>query len=267
MNIRFSIKKLPLKKKMIAIVMIAVIPVLVMIFLLSVVMASVNFHRGLRNKLNALAGVTAKSSIAAIEFNDREAAEETLEALAVEKNLEAACIYLSKGDIFAKYPKNQSNDFYPQAPSYTKKFISVLDNLQFFYPIEYEGGKTETGIVYIRYNLNDLHDDILKYTVNTLILFAVSLVIAYILSLRLKSYIVRPVMNIVETAKIVSNRKDYSVRAEKFGDDELGKLTDEFNEMLKTIASRDSALREANKELEIYQKSLEQKVDERTAWN
>lgn len=264
MNIRFSINRLPLKKKMIAIVMIAVIPVLVIIFLLSVIMASVNFYSGLKKKLNAIAGVTAKSSIAAIEFDDREAAEETLEALAVEKNVEAACLYLAQGDIFAKYPKNQLDEFYPKDPAYKKSFESSLYNLQFFYPIEYEGDKTELGAVYIRYNLRDMHRDILKFMVYTLILFMASVIIAYMLSSRLKSYIVQPIMNIVETAKSISERKDYSVRAKKFSYDELGKLTDEFNKMLETIAARDGALQEANEELESYQNSLKQKVEERT---
>ena len=264
MNIRFSISKLPLKKKLISIVMTAVIPVLVIILFLSVIMASVKFHRGLKKKLNALAGVTAKNSIAAIEFNDREAAEETLEALVVEENVEAACLYSSHGNIFAKYPKNQLDEFYPHEPEYKKSFKSSLNYMQYFYPIEFEGNQTEIGAVYIRYNLSELYHEILKFSINTVILILFSILVAYMLSSRLTSYIVEPIMNIVETAKIVSNRKDYSVRAKKFTNDELGKLTDEINDMLSEIATRDSALENANKELEDYKKNLEQKVEERT---
>ena len=45
------------------------------------------------------------------------------------------------------------------------------------------------------------------------------------------------------TAKAISDRKDYSVRACKVGEDELGLLTDAFNHMLNQIQERDTALR------------------------
>jgi len=39
-----------------------------------------------------------------------------------------------------------------------------------------------------------------------------------------------------------SERKDYSVRARKFSEDELGVLTDAFNQMLRQVQERDRAL-------------------------
>jgi len=52
-------------------------------------------------------------------------------------------------------------------------------------------------------------------------------------------------------AKAVSNRKDYSVRARKYGQDELGQLTDSFNDMLALIHERDVSLRESAERLRL----------------
>src|SRR5262249_31357408 len=47
-----------------------------------------------------------------------------------------------------------------------------------------------------------------------------------------------------------AEQKDYSLRATKSAEDEVGRLTDAFNEMLGTIQTSDAALRHANKVLE-----------------
>src|SRR5437879_10771107 len=62
---------------------------------------------------------------------------------------------------------------------------------------------------------------------------------------------------LAETARAVSDRRDYSVRAAKLGEDELGVLTDAFNHMLSRIEAQDRALRESKE-------GLEQRVAERT---
>lgn len=57
------------------------------------------------------------------------------------------------------------------------------------------------------------------------------------------SIITDPVLQLAETARIVGEKKDYSVRApvSRRGD-ELGRLTESFNEMLGRIQSQDAAL-------------------------
>ena len=52
-----------------------------------------------------------------------------------------------------------------------------------------------------------------------------------------------------ETAKTISVKRDYSIRAVKSGDDELGSLTDSFNNMLGKIHEQNKVLSEYNEEL------------------
>jgi len=67
----------------------------------------------------------------------------------------------------------------------------------------------------------------------------------------------RSVGNLARAAEQVRNDKDFSVRAAKTSEDELGRLTDAFNEMLTGIQRRDDELRN-------HRENLEQLVTERT---
>src|SRR3989440_13097719 len=79
---------------------------------------------------------------------------------------------------------------------------------------------------------------------------AVSLLAAYLLSTALQDTIAQPILMLGETARAVSDRRDYAVRAPKLGEDELGVLTDAFNHMLGRIEEQDRALRESKEGLE-----------------
>ena len=63
-------------------------------------------------------------------------------------------------------------------------------------------------------------------------------VVGWLLSIQLQRVISGPVLHLVRTAKTVSDRMDYSVRAVKRTEDEVGLLIDSFNEMLTQIEKR-----------------------------
>jgi PAS domain S-box-containing protein len=75
-------------------------------------------------------------------------------------------------------------------------------------------------------------------------------VLAFLLSGRLRAEIVRPVSRLLEATTHVSRTGDYSVRAEKLSNDELGVLVERFNEMLAGIQSRDNELKAAFQRVE-----------------
>lgn len=61
--------------------------------------------------------------------------------------------------------------------------------------------------------------------------------------------VLQPIHDLVRTADRISESRDYSLRATKFADDELGHLTDGFNHVLEQIGTSDEGLRRANEEL------------------
>jgi two-component system chemotaxis sensor kinase CheA len=68
----------------------------------------------------------------------------------------------------------------------------------------------------------------------------------------------RSVANLARAAELVSKHKNFDIRAVKNSEDELGRLTDTFNEMLSGIQARDAELRH-------HGENLERLVKERTA--
>src|SRR5207244_9927595 len=73
--------------------------------------------------------------------------------------------------------------------------------------------------------------------------------IAFLFSSRLQRVISQPVLSLARTAKVVSEQKDYSLRAEKRTDDEIGFLIDRFNEMLAQIEVHEKEIQEVNEQL------------------
>ncbi|MEQ1893684.1 MAG: ATP-binding protein [Planctomycetota bacterium] len=129
------------------------------------------------------------------------------------------------------------------------------DGLAVFVPIVWEG---ETlGMVGIESDLTEVHARQVDYARSVLVVLALCLGVAFALSYKLQGFISQPVLRLADTAREVSRRKDYSLRAERLGRDELGALTDSFNEMLAAVQERDARLEE-------IRATLEHQVEERT---
>jgi PAS domain S-box-containing protein len=75
---------------------------------------------------------------------------------------------------------------------------------------------------------------------------------------RLQRPISNPILQLAWTTKMVTSSRDYSIRAMKYSEDEVGVLIDGFNEMLGQIQTRDSELLHARADLEL-------RVEERTS--
>jgi signal transduction histidine kinase/CheY-like chemotaxis protein len=73
--------------------------------------------------------------------------------------------------------------------------------------------------------------------------------IAFLFSSRLQRIISGPILSLADTARVVSEQKNYSVRAEKRTDDEIGFLIDRFNGMLSQIEEHEKEIQEVNEQL------------------
>ena len=69
-------------------------------------------------------------------------------------------------------------------------------------------------------------------------------------------WLLEPIQNLAETAKTVTEQKNYSIRAKRDSDDELGDLINTFNDMLHEIGKREKALKKAKKNIEKTAKNL-----------
>ncbi len=111
-------------------------------------------------------------------------------------------------------------------------------------PVLFQGQRE--GTLYLTADFAEASFDLLRLYAGILaVVLAVSLGLAFLLSSIFQDFVTAPILRLAETANRVAQESDFSVRALKEGDDEVGSLTDAFNQMLAQIQARDAALRES----------------------
>jgi PAS domain S-box-containing protein len=95
------------------------------------------------------------------------------------------------------------------------------------------------------------------------LVLAASLLLAFLLSRQFLRFVTNPILSLAGTARTIAEHHDYSVRATKVCGDEVGGLTDAFNQMLTQIQSQDSALQTAQHELQEQVTALQHEIGER----
>ena len=99
-----------------------------------------------------------------------------------------------------------------------------------------------------------MYDRFRLFGITTMLVIVLSLLFAYLLSKFFQKSISQPILALAATAKRISVNRDFSVRAVKSGNDELGSLTDSFNHMLQQIQEQNNNLKEFNQKLDKSEK-------------
>ncbi|RZA06035.1 MAG: response regulator, partial [Moraxellaceae bacterium] len=74
--------------------------------------------------------------------------------------------------------------------------------------------------------------------------------LALLIAIWLRGAVTKPIFAVTSVARHVMQTRDFSLRAEKFTEDEIGVLADAFNNMLSEMERRASALEKSNQSLE-----------------
>ncbi len=212
------------------------------------------FRQTTTRHLSTLGEIIAANSTAALAFDDKDNANEILAALKAEQHITAASLYDMDGKLFSHYPSMVPINTFPSSPR--EDGYRYEDSYLIGYQSVMQGNK-RLGTLYLRSDMKAMYERLRLYSGITILVIAVSFLLAYILSRSLQKKISHPILALAETAKAISDRQDYSVRASKISNDELGSLTDAFNHMLGQIQKQ-------NMEIVSFNQRLEQKVMERT---
>jgi PAS domain S-box-containing protein len=212
------------------------------------------YREASRERLITLGEIVAANSTAPLAFDASDDATEILQALRAEKHIVAASLYDEKGNLFARYPSTFPKYNLPIHPG-AVGFKYINDYLEGFVPVKQD--KKILGALYIRSDMDAIYTRFKRYGLITLLVITLSVMVAYLLSRQLQKKIAKPILALASTARTISEKHDFTVRAEKFGNDELGLLTDAFNQMLTEIERQ-------NEEITSFNHALEAKVNERT---
>jgi len=254
-----SYRDLTIRQKLQAIVMASCGVALVVASAAFTLYDRTTFLHAKREDLIASAKMIGSNSAAALTFHDAGPAREILSALQAKPHVRIACIYDSDGKVFAKYVRDAvEHDSCPAlAQEEADRNTVVTRNMVLFQRIVLNGDAI--GMIYIGTDLTDLDIRLLRFVEIDFLVLLGSLGVAFVLSYRLQRVISEPIMELAETASAVSAHENYSIRAVKKSQDEIGVLYDQFNSMLDRIQQRDVAVQKAHD-------TLEKRVEERTAY-
>ncbi|KAF0179639.1 MAG: multi-sensor hybrid histidine kinase [Limisphaerales bacterium] len=223
------------------------------------------FRGGMAAELGTLAEIIGLNSAGAIDFDDPKTAAEILSALRAQRSVVAAALYDDRGRVLATYQRpGEPRSF--QAPKVEAERRGFTNGrFVVFHRIISRGQLV--GTVYLEADLGALYARLWEFGWIAVLVLAAALLVAGLLSTLLQRVISRPLLQLAETARAVTQRRDYSIRVPHESEDELGRLADDFNDMLALVQLRDDSLRQARDQLETRVKErtreLEAEIAER----
>jgi signal transduction histidine kinase/HAMP domain-containing protein len=194
----------------------------------------VTFRRAMTRDLLILAEIIGTNSTGALAFDDPKAGAATLASLQAEEHIVSACLYVKGGTLFAAYHRGGAWTAGDECR------LSGTGHLAVARPIVFDGDAI--GTISIESDLRAFYSRLMRYASIGVVVMLASSVVGWLLSIQLQRVISGPMLDLVQTARTVSDRMDYSVRAVKRTEDEVGLLIDSFNQMLTQIEKRDAAL-------------------------
>jgi len=231
------------------------------------------FKRTSVAELTVQAQMLGAISSAALIFNDPKAATEYLATLRARPTIVCAAIYRADGKAFAAYQRAHDPCALPVAQA--DGYDVIEDDLMLFKSIQHN--RERVGTVFVRQNLGRT-ERALGYTGIVAAVLLGALLLGLLVSTAMQRAITQPLLGIATVARGVTEGRDFSLRAVKAGNDEVGLMTDAFNQMLAEIERSAAELRRANEQLQVeiaehrqaraeviaLNATLEQRVAERT---
>ena len=242
------IQNLSIKWKLTWMMVFICVVTLALVFITILALDRIRFRESAVNNLSSLTRVIVENSAASLSFGDSIAASQILATLIAVPSIELACVYDATGRLFALYRRSDINQSAPPSSAMVYGQILTNDSIGVFAPVDIGGD--HLGSVFLRSDLRELTARQRQYTEIVTIVLIASLVVAFLLATVLQKIISGPLMGLAQTARAISENRNYTVRAEKQAGDDVGVVIDAFNEMLSQIEKRDDTLQKTQDELE-----------------
>ncbi len=247
--IRSKSRKMSIKNKLILIIVFSSVFVSLIITSFFIGLQIYSFRRDMVLNLTGLAKIIGINCVASLEFMDSDTATETLSSLSVRPHIIQAALYDKNGNIFSRYKSHIPCTPLPSHMNKQKEFCRFKNkHIDLYVPMTENGNSS--GAVFIEADMKEFYGRLLKSLYAGFFVMLGALILGWAISFRLQKIISDPIESLVGTMRNVTTNEDYSLRAEKKSDDELGILTEGLNAMLDHIQQRDHELLEAKKTAE-----------------
>jgi two-component system, sensor histidine kinase and response regulator len=238
-----------------------VLGAIVLAAMLAVIVSGISnlysLRQALAERLVSLSTVIARNAAAPLQSRDRGAVLEVLQSLRADRNVRAATLYDSAGAVFAEYGPDGVGATLDQADPAVPEVIrfTSLSHAHVVVPIM-QGGAW-AGTLHLDADFSQLPaqlHSIARYLLYTLV---GGLALSVPFWLVLHNLVQRRAEKLARLARYALVNRDFSLRAQRSSNDEIGALTDGINELFVEIERRDRTMA-------MYQGEFEKRVAERT---
>lgn len=204
------------------------------------ILDSISSRTLLDARLATLANVVGQNSTAALAFNDPTAAIEVLGALQAEPPVVTACLYDLSQHLFAEYKRNKGTLSCPAdrslVPAPSRKYPNIMHSIL-------RRGEV-VGTVVVISDTQELEQRRKRLLLLGGLLLALALAIGGLSASVLQRKISRPILDLSRAMQKVTTEKEFSSRVKVEGTDEIARLGEGFNGMLRELEHRESEKQE-----------------------
>lgn len=200
---------------------------------------------GMVSELETTADLLGANAAVALRFESPDDGARVLGSLRAKPQIMGACFWRPNGSLFSRYAREEP--WMPPLPELVAGHQFAATDLTLIQAIEHDDDLI--GYVHLQSDLSVLEAKRQQMVTTTLLSIFTFATIAVVACFYLFGIIAQPINSLVRTANKVSETQDYTLRAQRFADDDLGFLTDRFNNMLERIQRREDKLQEIQLEL------------------
>lgn len=190
-----------------------------------------------KSKVSSIAHILSENIKAGIEFDDKEAVNQSLKTIKKEKEIKFIVVYDEKQNKFSEYNgdnKKENYDF--KELKDTEKIDIVSDLVLFRGKLISDSGKT-IGFIELGYSLDDLNSQTTKNgnitVVITLVIFSIALFFGIFL---INTFIIKPLSKLIDIFDdIAEGEGNLTSRLQVSTNDEIGQLSRSFNTFISKI--------------------------------
>ena len=257
----FKLRDRPIRQKIMLVIMLISGVVLLLAFAALFYFQAYTLRQQSAHELAVVGEITAHNCGAAVMFKDEDAAAQILSGLKTMPEIVSARLELMDRQQLAFFGAARDENEIRSMRS-TAGFQIDGNRILLAQPVLLNGKRE--GTLYLLADLAAMTSQLLRLFGGIFALvLAASLLFAFVLSRLFEPFITKPILSLAGTARTVADQKDYSVRAPKVCADEVGVLTDAFNQMLAQIQAQDSALQGAQGKLTEQVHALQREISER----
>jgi PAS domain S-box-containing protein len=242
-----GVKRLPLRVKLVVFCTLISGGALLVANIVTVIGSIASSRTMLLESLETQARVLSDTIRSDLLFEDAESAKSSLEAMAVHTEIQVASVYGRSGYLFCSYARPGMADLVPKVPAGIGRSFGA-NHVAVVAPIVDERGRM--GTIYLRMSIRQMWSQIWRSIWVTVAVTLGAILMASMLSARFLKMVLAPLQHLEATARYITDHKDYSARVVSQVDDDLGIVTEAFNEMLDQIQAQNDALEHSKNNLE-----------------